>query len=207
MFIVIEGCDGAGTTMQTRLLAEELQRLKIASVSTAEPSTGPIGNMIRQALSGRVTGFDNNTLAALFAADRLDHAANTVCPSLDKGKVVISDRHLPSSLAYQCEIDEYTWVMGLNAHAPKPDLTFYLRVDVGTAVSRVNARSAATGAALDSTEQADKLELRTKAYDAAMSELVRHGYYVRVIDGTQGIQDIHKQIRGIVLDELDVRIA
>src|SRR6185503_20411145 len=104
--IVLEGVDGAGTTTQVRLLAERLRARGSRVHTTAEPSSGPIGKLLRRALSGRLTDGDApdaarpswQTLALLFAADRLDHLAREVEPELAAGAIVLCDRYDHSTL-------------------------------------------------------------------------------------------------------------
>ena len=74
-FIVFEGIDGSGKTTQINLLKQKIEALNIKCLETREPSDGPIGVMIRQCLTGRMQ-MDEAALAALFAADRLDHINN-----------------------------------------------------------------------------------------------------------------------------------
>src|SRR5688500_15875611 len=88
-FIVLEGLDGAGTTTQLGRLAEALRARGQRVHTTCEPSTGPIGALIRQALTGRLGlpggrgPLDDATLALLFAADRTDHLAAEIMPALE----------------------------------------------------------------------------------------------------------------------------
>ena len=107
---------------------------------TREPSEGPIGLVLRQALTRRLVGLSDRVLALLFAADRLDHLASVVEPALAEGKVVVSDRYVLSSLAYQGMRLPLAWVEALNAAARPADLTFYLEVDARTAARRRHGR-------------------------------------------------------------------
>ena len=106
-FIVFEGIDGAGTTTQARALVSWLGTRGIKAVYTGEPSEGPIGSMLRNALRGRVVPgtvpgvLDPRVIALLFAADRVDHVLYDIRPSLERGLWVICDRFVCSSLAYQ----------------------------------------------------------------------------------------------------------
>jgi dTMP kinase len=149
-FVVFEGLDGAGTSTQARLLAERLSRerpnLKVRS--TAEPTSGPIGSLIRQILQGRTVGmtargevipFDRKSLALLFAADRLDHVACEIDPLVQAGWLVISDRYVWSSLAYQSIDAPMDWVDIVNRYAPQPDLVFALEVPASLGLARVDA--------------------------------------------------------------------
>ena len=139
-FIVLEGIDGSGTTTQAARLAASLRELGHAVVSTREPSDGPIGVLVRQALTRRLVGLSDRALALLFAADRLDHLASVVEPALAAGKVVVSDRYVLSSLAYQGMRLPLAWVEALNAAARPADLTLFLEVDPRTAARRRHGR-------------------------------------------------------------------
>jgi dTMP kinase len=139
-FVVLEGIDGSGTTTQAARLAASLRELGHAVVSTREPSDGPIGVLVRQALTRRLVGLSDRVLALLFAADRLDHLASVVEPALAAGKVVVSDRYVLSSLAYQGMRLPLAWVEALNAAARPADLTLFLEVDPRTAARRRHGR-------------------------------------------------------------------
>ncbi|MFB1482185.1 dTMP kinase [Corallococcus sp. RDP092CA] len=141
-FIVLEGLDGAGTTTQTERLASALRAEGRAVVTTREPSDGPVGTMLRQALTGRLGlphgrgPLAQETLALLFAADRTDHLHARVLPALEQGQVVLCDRYVLSSLAYQGASLPMAWVDTVNAHAVSPDLTLFVGVDPKVAANR-----------------------------------------------------------------------
>ena len=155
-FIVIEGIDGSGTTTQAAMLAAKFRESGSQVVVTNEPSSGPVGSLIRLALTRRVVGasgdvhgadpshadgapasVDPTTIALLYAADRIDHVRTVVEPARNAGRHVISDRYLLSSLAYQGMTHDAKWVLSINSHAPKPDLTIFLEIDVDTALERM----------------------------------------------------------------------
>ncbi|MEZ4394803.1 MAG: dTMP kinase [Polyangiales bacterium] len=151
-FIVLEGIDGAGTTTQTARLAAALRARGDSVRTTREPSDGPIGVLIRQVLTGRLVlpgerseplGWE--TMAALFAADRLDHVAAEIAPALRERTVVISDRYDASSVAYQGvtagDDSVFAWILALNARARRPDLTVVLDVSPEVALARRTARA------------------------------------------------------------------
>ena len=120
-FIVFEGIDGSGKTTQINLLKQKIEALNIKCLETREPSDGPIGVMIRQCLTGRMQ-MDEAALAALFAADRLDHinnGTNGLKNKLEDGICVISDRFVLSNYAYQSVKAPLDWVMNLNSQALK----------------------------------------------------------------------------------------
>lgn len=139
-FIAIEGIDGSGTTSQTRALGQWLGQRGHAVLETREPSRGAIGTLIRQRLSVAAAPLEPAALALLFAADRLDHIASEVEPALAAGSVVLSDRYVLSSLAYQALDCDAAWVREINARAPRPDLTLLIAVPVEVAFARVQRR-------------------------------------------------------------------
>lgn len=150
LFIVIEGTDGTGSTTQARLLVERLATVSAAAVKfTCEPSAGPIGTMIRQVLSHRLVVHgkggarapDWRTMALLFAADRMDHLDSVVLPALCEGGVVVSDRYVLSSLAYQSATStegeaSLPWLRAINGQAKVPDLTVVLTLPEHAAALR-----------------------------------------------------------------------
>lgn len=144
--IVLEGLDGAGTTTQTERLAAALRTDGHPVLTTREPSDGPVGVLIRQALTGRLVlpggagPLAPETLALLYAADRTDHLRARVRPALEAGQLVLSDRSVLSSLAYQGASLPMKWVEAINAHALPADLTLFVEVSVEVAARRRAAR-------------------------------------------------------------------
>ena len=101
-FVVFEGGEGAGKSTQSRLLADALRTRGVEVVVTREPGGTPIGEAIREVLLGAGSdGMAARTEALLFAAARAEHAAALIRPAVTRGAVVISDRYLDSSVAYQ----------------------------------------------------------------------------------------------------------
>lgn len=145
--IALEGIDGSGTTTQTHLLVEALARgdggtPALRAVATREPSGGPLGVLLRQALNAQ-PALDPGAMALAFAADRLDHWEREVAPQLRQGVHVITDRYVYSSLAYQSVLLPERWVFAINARAPAALLTIYLRLDPQIAARRREARGQA----------------------------------------------------------------
>ncbi|MBT9554864.1 MAG: dTMP kinase [Myxococcales bacterium] len=160
-FIVLEGIDGAGTTTQLARLADHLESEGRPVHRTFEPSTGPIGRLVRSYLKNELTTAPG-ALALLFAADRLDHVSREIEPALASGKIVLSDRYVGSSLAYQSLASSPAWLRSLNRHARRPDLVLYLRVDADTALARIERRD---GDRRELFEQRETLARVVDAYD------------------------------------------
>ncbi|HEY4393009.1 MAG TPA: dTMP kinase [Polyangia bacterium] len=144
LFIVLEGIDGSGTTTQLDRLARHLEARGRRVHPTREPSTGPVGRLLREILLGghrRSDGVavDGLAMALLFAADRRDHLTREIEPALAAGADVVSDRYLLSSLAYQAQEAERDWVASLARDLRVPDLTLLLDVPIPVAAARRRA--------------------------------------------------------------------
>jgi len=136
-FICIEGLDGSGKTTQAKLLAKKLQKSHNA-VYTAEPSHGKIGTFIRNSYLYGEKRLSSVIEALLFAAERIEHVETEVLPALHQGKLVISDRYIYSSLAYQGAAGlSLEWIEKINEHALRPDLAVFIDVDPKTAIHRL----------------------------------------------------------------------
>lgn len=181
--IVLEGLDGAGTTTQARRLVEHLTAKGGKAHLTREPSDGPIGQLIRQMLTGQhaIPGqaLSQSTFGLLFAADRLDHLQREVEVHLAAGATVVSDRWYHSSLAYQGTGAERDWISMLNARARKPDLTIFLQVRPEVAAKR----RASAGRIQELFEDMRMQEEVAAGYKATISELSSQGERIETIDG------------------------
>ncbi len=129
-FIVFEGLDGAGTTTQSRILAEKMKQYGQPSMLTCEPTDSFIGKAVRHVLQDKEI-VAKGTLARLFAADRsnhLFHPENGILSHIDNGEKVICDRYLFSSLAYQSIDWSFDEVWDLNCSFPLPEHLIFLDV-------------------------------------------------------------------------------
>jgi len=180
-FIVFEGIDGSGKTTQARLLAERLARSNPV-LFTAEPSDGPIGRRIRS-MKERLEPLEE---ARLFTEDRRHHIERVIVPALNEGKVVISDRYVYSSAAYQGArgipvADILAWNA---AFAVAPDAVMLLDLPVDSALERI----ASNRDKLSLFEDREYLERVAAIYLSLDDPLI-----VRI--GALGdIKEIHKKI-------------
>lgn len=147
LFVVFEGGEGAGKSTQVRLLAEHLRQQGRHVVTTCEPGATPLGRRIRQLLldSDETESPSPRAEALLYAADRAHHVATVVRPALKQGAVVISDRYIDSSLAYQgagrtLPTDELAWLSAWATGRLKPDLVVLLDVPPEVGIARVEGR-------------------------------------------------------------------
>lgn len=144
-FIVFEGIDGSGKSTQIKMLYKSLKERGIPCLMTGEPTQSPFGSMLRCCLGGRIET-DEYTIAALFAADRLDHIFHKttgILNKLEEGTNVLCDRYYLSSFAYNGGMADDEWVIGLNKVARetlKPDLTIFLDLSPEESMRRVLRR-------------------------------------------------------------------
>jgi len=182
-FIVFEGIDGCGKTVQSKKLSESIH-----GYYTYEPTEGDVGKLIRKILRGEVN-YSGETLALLFAADRREHIS-TISREL-KCRYVVSDRYIYSSIVYQTiQGVDLDFILSINRFAIKPDVLVYLDVDVEEALRRIGKNRK------DIFENREMLKLVKKRYwDIIENEIFkpRHGYVV--IDTTKkSIEETHREI-------------
>lgn len=202
-FISFEGGEGSGKTTLIALLANELNHLGYNIVRTREPGGSKIAEDIRNILLNiDNTGMDYRTEALLLAASRRQHLIEVIKPALEEGKIVICDRYVDSSLAYQgyargLGIEE---VYGINKYAIDglmPDLTFYIDMDPKIGLNRIK----------DNQRKVDRLDLE----EISFHNKVREGYLkvaemfknrIKIIDGNRTIVEIYEDIKKEVLNIL-----
>jgi len=185
-FISVEGLDGCGKSTQVRLLARWLRRMGHEVVVTEEPTDGPIGRIIRMVVAG---GFKVPVAAEalLFAADRLHHVERVIAPAVSSGKVVISDRYIASSLAYQSARGlPLRWVMKINEMASEPDLMILIDVPAEVTARRINRSRRPDGFERD-------LELQKKVRQVYLN--IARRYKMKVIDGNRPVDEVQEDIR------------
>ncbi|HKP74267.1 MAG TPA: dTMP kinase [Longimicrobiaceae bacterium] len=210
--IVIEGIDGSGSTTQVHRLFAHLRTKGHAAFVTHEPSDGPVGMLIRLALAKRLLGpnfefhdpgemvetsgtaLDEFTMALLFAADRADHAATQILPNLRRGRHVLSDRYLLSSLAYQGLTCEHEWLRAINRNAPRPDLTIFLDVDPEVAHTRMRANRWHR----DLYEETDQQRLIRKAYHEILARDYPEIGPVKSVDAARNADEVAVEIAQVV---------
>ncbi len=138
--IALEGIDGAGKTTQAKLLVKWLESNGVKAIYTSEPTDSEIGRIIKKHLKAK-RKYSEETIALLFAADRLYHVEKVITPAIDQGKVVVTDRYIHSSIAYQTvTTGRRTWIEHINSLAPKPDLSILIDTPVNQAIRRIQTR-------------------------------------------------------------------
>lgn len=191
--ICIEGLDKSGKTTQSRLLVKALKKRGFEAVYTTEPSTGEIGKFIKRYILKRRKRVLASIEALLFAADRIDHLEKEIKPMLERGKVVVSDRYVYSSFAYQGAAGlDIEWVREINRMAPKPDLAIYLDVPIEIIIRRCRKKRMKSVMEFPETQM--------KVYEIYM-KLVKEGELVPV-NGARPIEVVSYEIQRIVLEKL-----
>ncbi len=196
LFVTFEGIDRSGKTTQAGLLVDALGD---AALGVREPGGTPAGERLRDLLKDAEIELAPETEALLFAAARSELVANVILPALDTGKVVVSDRFLDSSLAYQggargLGIDDVERVNQFATRGLKPDLTFLLDLSPHDAAARVGESDrfedegtelqAAVGAAYEHLIEADPD--RWRRIDATRSPDEVHADVLAAVEAARG---------------------
>jgi len=191
-FICIEGLDGCGKTTQTKILVRELRKKGYEAVYTAEPSRGKIGKFIKRHCLHGEKRVSSIVEALLFAADRYEHVENEIAPALKMGKIVVSDRYVYSSLAYQGAAGlSLDWIRKINQHALAPNLAIYIDVEPETVIQRLKPKKSVM----------ENLETQREVRKVYMY-FVENGELIKV-NGNKPKEEVSKEILSIVLDYLE----
>ena len=190
-FIVFEGLDGAGTTTQCARLSQRLSRSGIAHRTTHEPTGNTIGLLIKSLLKGKGS-VHPGTMAYLFAADRHEHVYGEeqgIMANLQKGTIVLSDRYLFSSLAYQSVESPFHFILSLNDRFPLPGHVFFLETPVEECMDRISGR--------DEKELYEYAEFQKKVranYDKSFSWCAQSSCRIHMINGLKKEEEISAEI-------------
>jgi dTMP kinase len=193
MIIAFEGPDGSGKSTQAKLFVERLFQEKISHIQITQPSSGPIGRMVRSCLQAGKAGPCPVALALLFAADRQEQQHTVVLPAHQAGAVVVSDRWVYSSFVYQSlEGCDDEWLKEINEGILLPDLLIYCRVarkDVGELVQRLRQRRGLE----ERYDDRGKLRQAIRLYEREMS-VAEYLTSVLVVDAFEELSTISKQV-------------
>ena len=189
-FVVLEGLDGSGTTTQMKLLKKELSWRGESVFTTCEPSPLPTGRLIRQVLRKEIK-MEAETLARLFSADRHEHlygAEDGIITHLNRGELVICDRYLFSSLAYQSLECGFDLVKELNPF-PLPQHLIYVKLSPEDCRERMSTRSQ------EELFEAEKIQRAIiENYERGMNAYGDCGMKKTVIDGSGSRSEICAEI-------------
>lgn len=189
LHIAFEGIDGCGGTTQCKHLAEYLRTKNLNVYTTQEPSSNEIGVLLRKYLTD--SNIHPSTDALLFAADRSHHFFNEIKPKLKANYIVISDRFLESSIAYQAaQSDDISieWVQTLNKFIKKPEITIVLDILPETSLKRKGDQK------LEKFEEKKFLKKVRKIY---LKRARQEDYYI--INSEESIEKVQKKVQEIVM--------
>ena len=204
VFITFEGGDGSGKSTQIQSVRDWFESRGREVIVTREPGGTELGTEIRRLVQNGPEDVDARTEALLYAADRAYHVATVIAPALERGAVVLGDRYIDSSLAYQgaarsLGVDEIASLSAWATRGLYPSLTFLLDLP-----PEVGARRR--------TDAPDRMERESMDFH----ERVRHQYLrladaeserIVVIDAVGTIEEVFSEIRGVLVERFDGGVA
>lgn len=197
LFITFEGADGCGKTTQLNLLKEYLEKNGYNVLVTREPGGKGLGEKFREILLNYDGVVSERCESFLFLADRAQNIDTIVKPAIESGKIVLCDRHIDSSVAYQgygrgLNIEKIKQLNTLATGGLLPDLTLVFDIDIETSMKRVG-------------KEKDRMESAGNEF----FNRVRNGYLelakqepkrIKVVNSTASIEEIHEQVIKIMKD-------
>ncbi|UZK64251.1 dTMP kinase [Mycoplasma mycoides subsp. capri] len=204
MFITFEGLDGSGKTTALLKVKEELERLNYQVLITREPGGEAISEQIRQIiLDNKNKDMDAWTEALLFIASRNQHLQKVIKPALEKNIIVISDRFIDSTSAYQGSarnigVDVVNQVQQIVLKNCLPDLTLFFDVSFSEAEKRMQIRGEGSKNRLDK----EKSDFKQKVYQGYLELVKTNPKRIKVIDANQNIDQVYNQAIKIILKKL-----
>lgn len=193
-FITFEGCDGCGKSTQLRLLSEYLEKQGIAHIFTREPGGGKISEAIRSILlDGKNSEMTDECEALLYSASRVQHLADRVEPALKEGKLVVCDRYVDSSLAYQAYarglgVDFVTKINAFALENYLPDVTVFIDLSPADAFKRKHGADEN-----DRLEQAG-MSFHEKVYEGYKTLARENPNRFAVVDGKKTPEEIFADV-------------
>lgn len=195
LFITFEGIDGCGKTTQIKLLKDYFESIGRTVILTREPGAKGLGEKLREILLNYDGEVSSNCESFLFLADRAQHIDTIIKPAIERGEIVLCDRHTDSTIAYQgygrgVNIEQIKMLNNIATNGIKPDLTFVFDIDITTSVKRVG-------------KEKDRME----SAGLEFFEKVRKGYIeiskqepnrIKLIDGSKTIEEISKEVLSII---------
>lgn len=201
-FITFEGPDGSGKTTISTLVQKKLKEMGYDAIYTREPGGIEIAEQIRNViLDPKNTSMDPKTEALLYAASRRQHLVEKVIPALEKGQIVICDRFIDSSLAYQgyarhLGIDNVYTINQFAIEGHFPDTTIFLDLGYDAGLKRIETR-----------KFKDRLDLETNTFHQEVSEgyqkvLEKYRYRMHIVDASNSIDQVVEDSLQIILETI-----
>ena len=202
-FIVLEGVDGAGKSTQAYLLTKYLSEQKFRVLPTREPGGTPLGEKVREILLD--PGEDSITAECellLYMASRAQLVGEVLKPSLQQGFIVVSERYLLSSIAYQgyaggLPIESIEHIGAFAVSGLEPDLAIVLDMDPALAMRRDSGPVAASDQQYDRIEKKG-IEFQKRVRQGFLALAARHPDKVKVLDASRTHKEVHEAIKKLV---------
>ena len=207
VFITVEGPEGAGKTTVLAKVGEQLEKEGYSVVMTREPGGIPIAEQIRQVILNREnTEMDSRTEALLYAAARRQHLVEKVVPALNKGCIVLCDRFVDSSLAYQgyargLGLEE---VMEINRFAIQdmmPELTLFFMIEPEIGLKRIQQHHNREVNRLD----LEKLHFHEKVYEGYQLLMEKEPERIKAINANQSFEEVYQETLQQIRAYIDMR--
>lgn len=206
LYIALEGIDGSGKTTQAEKLADYFRSKGREVVQTREPrKEGVVGDLVHQILKGEVK-VPPKAFQYIFSADRVIHHEELILPTLEAGKIIISDRSFWSAVVYGIldKSEDYDYkevnqlliaqsILSMYHQFTVPDYTFYLDISVDSAMGRIEEKH--KNAPKEIYEEKNKIVKVRKGYEWLLSEF---GEEITSVDGEKHIDEVTKELADIL---------
>lgn len=207
VFITVEGPEGAGKTTVLTKVAEQLEKEGYSIVLTREPGGIPIAEQIRQVILNRDnTEMDSRTEALLYAAARRQHLVEKVVPALNKGCIVLCDRFVDSSLAYQgyargLGIEEVREINRFATQDTMPELTLFFMIEPEIGLKRIQKHNEREVNRLDLEE----LNFHHKVYEGYQLLIEREPERIKMINADQSFEKVYQETLHQIRTYIDMK--
>ena len=195
LFITFEGADGCGKTTQLNLLAEYLKNRGREVILTREPGGKGLGEKVREILLNYDGEVSDRCESFLFLADRAQNIDIIVNPAVNDGKIVLCDRHIDSTVAYQgfgrgLDIERIKMLNTIATNGRKPDLTIVFDIDVENSMKRVGNQK-------DRMESAG-IEFHNRDRNGYLQIVKEEPERIKVVDASQSIEKVFEDVKKII---------
>ena len=203
LFITFEGGEGSGKTTASKYIYNRLNQLGYPAIYSREPGGVDIAEQIRNViLDVNNTAMDVRTEALLYAASRRQHLVEVILPALREGKIVICDRFIDSSLAYQgyargIGMDEVWTINKFAIDTFLPDLTLFFDVEVETGLKRISSRDQ-----LDRLDR-ESLDFHHKVHEGYRLVCEKYPERIKVVDANQPVAQVEQQSLQLVMELIE----
>jgi dTMP kinase len=204
IFITFEGPDGAGKTTILNMLSEEFREKGIEAVFTREPGGIRIAEQIREVILNKEnTEMDSRTEALLYAAARRQHIVEKVIPALNEGKVIICDRFIDSSLAYQgfareIGVDDVYSINMFAIDGVMPGVTLYFDIEPERGLMRISGNDGREVNRLD----LEKMDFHLKVQQGYKHLIDKFPERIKVINADQSLDDVYRDVKEVLIPYL-----